>query len=536
MRFVLCKQGSFYPGIVDYYLDPLSRTANLQASAGIVIFPESFVGVKGAVFVDGRYTLAASTSIDKSKFDIENLSFGDVIVWIKNHLSFDDVISIDPKYFTRTEMSFLRNSLAKFSFNYIDLYDYFHLDYQVRNLELYTLENSRVDLCAEWIKSTNLDAYLFCDPCFVSWVLGMRDLSNKCSCALLGYLLVQRNGISTLYLDDRYSQGNSRSVLYAKHIRHVYDDLKQFQKIGTDFDKISACFGSTNFVDLECSIDQTIKTQSEIEDIKRAVKNDSVALIKFLHWFHTSTGELSELNVVEKLESFRKECSEYICNSFETIAAADEHAAIVHYEPTKSSNVNIRNILLLDSGGQYKNGTTDVTRTISRVSPTKYERTIYTQVLKGHIALASAKFPIGTTGAQLDAIARQYLWNNCHDFRHGTGHGIGYLLSVHEGNVAISRGCNLSVKAGMLLSNEPGYYEENHFGVRLENMIFVKNADNGFLRFETISLVPFDHKFIEEDLLTNEEKVWLGNYNAQILKMCEDLDANVLQWLKNYMK
>lgn len=536
MRFILCKQGSFYPGIVDYNLNVLHRVANLQASAGMIIFPEKVGAARGAIFVDGRYTLAADLAVDKSKFDIEKFSFENFIRWIKTHLSPNDIISIDPKYFTRAEVNFLHNSLTKFPFNYIDLYEHFQLEHQVKNLELYTLENSKIERCAAWIKSINLDAYLFADPCFVSWLLGMRDLSNKCSCAILGYLLVQANGISTLYLDDEYSQGRSRNVLYAKHMRHLRDDLKQFRKVGANFCEISAEIDALNVADVECPIDQTIKTRTEIEDIKCAAKNDSIALIKFLHWFHTSNEKISELDAVEKIEEFRKQNSEYICNSFETIAAADEHAAIVHYEPTENSNAEVKNILLLDSGGQYKNGTTDITRTISRTMPTEYERTVYTQVLKGHIALATIKFPIGTTGAQLDVLARQYLWNDGRDFHHGTGHGIGYLLNVHEGHVAISRGCNLPLKADMLLSNEPGYYEENRFGVRLENMMLVKKLDEEFLHFEVVSLVPFDRKFIDEKLLTDNEKNWLENYNAKILGMCHGIDENIFQWLKEYLR
>jgi Xaa-Pro aminopeptidase len=208
---------------------------------------------------------------------------------------------------------------------------------------------------------------------------------------------------------------------------------------------------------------------------------------------------------------------------------------MAHYSPSTSSNKVVQNILLIDSGGQYKYCTTDITRTISLKSPTEEQKLFFTLVLKGHIALANAKFPAGTTGMQLDSLARQFLWQYSSDYNHSTGHGIGYSLSVHEGPCAISSNNATPLQAGMILSNEPGYYRENSFGIRLESMMLVRNESNGFLSFETISLVPFDAKFIQKEMLNTEEISWLSSYNKKVVSTLE-LPSNIAIWLSEYMQ
>ncbi|MDR0753626.1 MAG: M24 family metallopeptidase, partial [Holosporaceae bacterium] len=218
--------------------------------------------------------------------------------------------------------------------------------------------------------------------------------------------------------------------------------------------------------------------------------------------------------------------------SFETIAAADENAAIIHYHPNLKSNKIIDNILLLDSGGQYKRGTTDITRTISIIEPSEEQKLFYTLVLKGHIALASAVFPVGTSGSQLDLLARQFLWKYAEDYNHSTGHGVGYMAHVHEGPMAIAKNNNVPLQPGMLLSNEPGYYQESGFGIRLENMMVVEEH-GGYLSFETISLVPFDRKFICQELLSLDDVNWLCRYNRMIISSLA-LQDTISHWLLKY--
>jgi Xaa-Pro aminopeptidase len=238
---------------------------------------------------------------------------------------------------------------------------------------------------------------------------------------------------------------------------------------------------------------------------------------------------MTELEVVDKLLYFRKQQREFIGESFETIAAAGENAAIIHYNPALKTSRTVDDILLLDSGGQYKHGTTDITRTVSIIEPSEEQKLFYTLVLKGHIALASAVFPVGTSGSQLDLLARQFLWKYAKDYNHSTGHGIGYMAHVHEGPMVIARNNDIPLRPGMLLSNEPGYYQEGGFGIRLENMMVVVEHD-GYLSFETISLVPFDHKFICQEFLSPEDINWLCRYNRRIISSLALQDI-ISHWL-----
>lgn len=536
-EFILYKQGSRYPEIVDYSLNPLYTVANLKASAGMLVFPKN--GGKGAVFVDGRYTLAAKESVNTDFFDIEKLSYNNVINWIKNNIPQNSVLLIDPQYFFYSDLLFFKRNLSNYSFDYIDLHNYFACSIQPRNLDLYKFHTNRVSSIIEWLKEQSLEAYLICNPCFMSWIFGIRDLKNEYSCAVLGNLLIHKNGEYTIYLDESYDASELLGIP-TKSMPNLSVDLQKINgKIGTNFKELSTYIYTSNMIDISCPIDQTVRTFEELQEISLAARQDSVAFIKFLHWFHTTADKISELDAVKKLEEFRGESPEYICKSFETIAAADAHAAIVHYSPEKSSNAYIDNILLIDAGGQYKNGTTDITRTICRRQPTQHQREMFTQVLKSHIALANAVFPAGTTGTQLDAITRYPLWQISSDYEHGTGHGIGYLLNVHEGKQSISKNCNIPLVVNTVMSNEPGYYEENNFGVRLENMIQVAPIPNtNYLRMETLSLIPFDPKFICTQMLTEDEKYWLFEYYKKIIiQLGKDLGKEVLNWLENdYLK
>jgi Xaa-Pro aminopeptidase len=324
-----------------------------------------------------------------------------------------------------------------------------------------------------------------------------------------------------MYLDNQYSSSHN-----FRTEKSLQKDLMNFAKVGIDKSQTPFHLQHPNFVDIKnpCMFPKCIKSKSEIENIKSAAQKDSLAVIDFLHRFYNSgTEKITESEVAQNLLYFRKQQNGFIGESFKTIAAADENAAIIHYSPTPQTNKHIENILLIDSGGQYKYGTTDITRTISRTEPTHEQKLFYTLVLKGHIALAAAKFPAGTTGAQLDPLARQFLWQYASDYGHSTGHGIGYMSHVHEGPVSISKNSNIPLQEGMIISNEPGYYRENSFGIRLENMMLVtKDECNGYLSFETISLVPFDQKFILKNLLAESEKNWINKYNEKIVLLLKN--------------
>jgi Xaa-Pro aminopeptidase len=261
-----------------------------------------------------------------------------------------------------------------------------------------------------------------------------------------------------------------------------------------------------------------------------------VALAGFFTWLsNQETAGLTELAIVDKLESFRAASNMYRGPSFETIAGSGPNGAIVHYRVDAASNRALSDgFLLLDSGGQYVDGTTDITRTIPVGALTADQRRMFTLVLKGHIAIATARFPKGTTGAQLDVLARQFLWQEGRNYDHGTGHGVGSYLSVHEGPQGISSRANsVALQPGMIVSNEPGYYETGAYGIRIENLITVREGADGYLEFETLSFAPIAREAIDVDLLSPGERVWLNKYHATVReKLLPLVGKDEAAWLR----
>jgi len=275
-----------------------------------------------------------------------------------------------------------------------------------------------------------------------------------------------------------------------------------------------------------CILPKAIKNTAEIEGARAAHIRDGAAMARFLAWLDEKapTGRVDEIGAAMKLEEFRRETGELKDLSFDSISAAGPHGAVVHYRPTTASNLKLkaRSLYLIDSGGQYADGTTDITRTVAIGSPSAEMRRHYTLVLKGHIAVATARFPKGTRGQDIDPFARRPLWQAGLDFDHGTGHGVGSYLSVHEPPQRISRTGSVEIKPGMILSNEPGLYREGSYGIRLENLVLVtppapiKGGTHEMLGFETMTLVPFDRRLIETELLNRDELAWLNAYHAHV--------------------
>lgn len=278
------------------------------------------------------------------------------------------------------------------------------------------------------------------------------------------------------------------------------------------------------------------KSPVEVQHIQNAMIKDGQALCHAFHWLtqNVETG-ISEYDFAQHIASCRKKQLGYYGESFPAIVGYKENGAIVHYRPADIGSLTIyqSGLLLCDSGGQYLDGTTDITRTICLGTPTDTERRAYTLVLKGHIALATAIFPRATTGSQLDVLARQYLWNDAKDYGHGTGHGVGYFLNVHEGPQGISPRSKVSLEPGMIISNEPGYYEEGAFGIRIENLILVEECvESDFLKFRTISYYPIQSNLIIMDLMTQHEIEWLNRYHKTVYKLLSDgLEPEMDLWL-----
>ncbi|MDR1112529.1 MAG: M24 family metallopeptidase, partial [Bacteroidales bacterium] len=468
---ILYKKNGKYPNVFTKPDgDILKALTGLESSAGAVVVSSH----KSAVFVDGRYALAVRRYVDPSKFDILNLHNDEIIRWIKENLPKNSDIACDYECHTHREVNFFTDQLKDYRIVSIDLKKSLNMAIKKFDPRIYYLnksQNNRLSHIMEAINQNNLDGYLLCDPCSTAWLLNIRDLNQKYTPVVFGHLLVTKDGGNFLYMDNQYT-----SVGKFKSESNLLQDISSYSRIGIDKFQTPFCIKHHNFIDIKnpCISPKAIKTHAEIDDIKLAAQKDSTAIINFLHWFHNNSRKITELDAADRLLYFRKQQHEFIGESFETISAADENAAIIHYHPDLKSNKIIDNILLLDSGGQYKCGTTDIARTISIIEPSKEQKLFYTLVLKGHIALASAVFPTGTSGSQLDLLARQFLWKYAEDYNHSTGHGIGYMAHVHEGPMAIARNNDVPLRSGMLLSNEPGYYQEGRFGIRLENMMAVE--------------------------------------------------------------
>jgi Xaa-Pro aminopeptidase len=293
---------------------------------------------------------------------------------------------------------------------------------------------------------------------------------------------------------------------------------------------------------------KAIKNEAEIGGHRAAQARDGAALSRFLHWISVEApkGDVDELKAVEKLQHFRQQCGDLRDTSFDTISGAGPNGAIVHYRVSEETNrpLEMDSLYLVDSGGQYPDGTTDVTRTVAIGTPTAEMRDRFTRVLKGHIAIARALFPEGTRGSQLDTLARQYLWRAGLDYAHGTGHGVGAYLAVHEGPQRISpvgssqAGGDEPLKAGMFLSNEPGYYKTGEYGIRIENLVLVvpvevEGAEKKVLGFETLTFAPIERRLIDLSLLTDEERAWVDEYHAKVLEIVgPQLEGDAKAWLE----
>jgi Xaa-Pro aminopeptidase len=308
--------------------------------------------------------------------------------------------------------------------------------------------------------------------------------------------------------------------------------------------KIESAGAKTQNMEDPCITPRAMKTPAEQKAIIEAHVRDGVAMVRFLKWVEDTApaGKLTELDIEAKLLEFRKKDKGLRDTSFNSIVGWAGNGAIVHYRATKESNASVTppGILLIDSGGQYLEGTTDITRTVAVGKPTAEQKENFTRVLKGHIGVAAFRFPEGTTGVQVDALARKALWEVGRDYAHGTGHGVGCYLSVHEPGVGISSRANRVFKPGMLVSNEPGYYKEGEYGIRIENLIMVREdgklegGKRNLLKFETVSLAPIDRNLIDVELLDDGELKWLNAYHERVhATLAPKLEADVAVWLKN---
>jgi Xaa-Pro aminopeptidase len=519
-------------------------------SAGMAIV----LAQEAAVFVDGRYTLQAGKQVDRNAWRVEPLVEPSPESWLAKHLKPGDRLGFDPWLHTSAAAERLAAACAKAGAELVAV-DTNPLDSvwterpppPLAPVTVHGLQFSG-EAEAEKLKRIRLeivrlgvDALVLSDSHAVAWTFNIRGADVSHTPLPLSYALVPKDGRPTVFIDHRKLSNSARNHLERSADVEEPDALapklnelaRSGASIGLDSATaadalsrlISAAGGRPVRGTDPVSLLKAVKNITEIEGTRAAHRRDAVALTQFLAWIdrEAPSGALTEIDAVEALESFRRDSGALKDVSFPTIAGTGPNGAIVHYRVTRKTNRRIApgDLLLIDSGAQYEDGTTDVTRTIAIGEPTAEMRDRFTRVLRGHIAIARAVFPDGTTGAQIDTLARQFLWQAGIDFEHGTGHGVGSYLSVHEGPARISKLGTTPLRRGMILSNEPGYYKTDAFGIRIENLELVIGADIAGAEkpvnaFETLTLAPIDRRLIDLNMLSANELHWLNEYHARV--------------------
>lgn len=496
---------------------------------------------KAYLFVDGRYELQAKKEVNLRQVEIVKLSEISFFEWLRNNYAKAAAkISYNPWVISQSALENLQNLLPSAQFIPVDNSPKL---LSTQKIKVFThqkkftgqISKDKIATFCTYIKKHGLDAYLVTDAANTSWLLNLRSNALPYTPIFRAYVLIEKNGSYKVFAEHcDYEQTLSFDKLE--------EILPQYDKIGADYNTSPAIIKSYNNkiknIPDEITNLKAIKNAVELKGIRNAHLRDGVALSKFLYWLSKNYKGKTEIEIAEKLLSFRKKELNFHSESFATIAGSGSNAAIVHYHATEQNNSVIKknNVLLLDSGGQYLDGTTDVTRTIAIGEPSSDMIEKNTLVLKSHIALANAIFPQKTSGDELDLIARQPLYKKGLDFEHGTGHGVGFFSNVHEGPARISIHAKRSAeyKAGMITSIEPGYYKENAFGIRIENLYMVKPCKNPkFLHFEVLTLAPIDKNLINKNLLTADEINWLNRYHRQVfLSLKKYLTRQELEWLR----
>jgi Xaa-Pro aminopeptidase len=536
-----------------------------SAGAAIVLME------RAVLFVDGRYTLQVREQVDTSLFTIEHLVETPPDRWIETNLTNADRLGYDPWLHTVESAERLAKACAAAGAALVavepDLIDAIWSDRPVPPLGAVMLHDLRFAGEAAEDKLTRIraevvklraDALVVSDPHAVAWAFNIRGADVAHTPLPLAFAVIPQAGRATLFVDGRKLSNDVRDRLEGlADIREPADFVQALAALGqahktVRLDQATAADALARLVTTHggkvargaCPIAlmKAVKNPAEISGARAAHVRDGAAMTRFLAWFdrEAARGTLTEIDAVAALESFRRDTGLLKDISFPTISGAGPDGAIVHYRVTSKTNRGIApgELFLIDSGGQYQDGTTDITRTVAVGAPTVEMCERFTQVLKGHIAIARAVFPDGTTGAQLDSFARQFLWTQGLDFDHGTGHGVGSYLSVHEGPARISKLGTTALRRGMILSNEPGYYKAGAYGIRIENLVLVveaaavPGAEKALNAFETLTLAPIDRRLVVADMLTPDEMDWLDGYHARVAQMLSPLvDDETRAWL-----
>ena len=546
--------GYVLPKNDDYFteyskINRLKIISNFSGSAGIAVILKN----KNYLFTDGRYTIQSQLESGKN-FKIHGFEK------LLNCNLFENLtLGIDPKLFTNYQIKkyFLKNNKIKpINKNLVD-----EIKKQKNNLDVpfFSLNknivgesiNSKINKISKYLKKNKSDYIFISAPENVAWILNIRGNDIPNSPIPNSRLIISKT--KKIFLISKFNK--CKKIIKNKVIKkNQFLDIDEFPKKilklkGKNFivDNKSCSIFYENLIKLKFKIvnrqDPTyllkaIKNNTEINNMINAHILDGIALTKFIYWIKKiNKKNITEVEAAKKLEKFRKMNKDFLYPSFDTIAGSGKNGAIVHYRATENNcrNINKKDIFLCDSGGQYKYGTTDVTRTICFSNQSQNIKNIFTKVLKGHIAVATTDINKDNIGKKIDNRARKFLKESNLDYAHGTGHGVGFFLNVHEGPQSISKINKVKIKQGMILSNEPGYYKKNNYGIRIENLVYV-NKKNKSLFFENLTMVPIEKDLINYDLLTASEKNYLFRYHLDVYsKISKYLKTDEKKWLAGFI-
>ena len=546
--------GYVIPKNDDYFteyskINRLKIISNFSGSAGIAVILKN----KSYLFTDGRYTIQSQLESGKN-FKIHGFE-----KLLNCNLFKNLTLGIDPKLFTNTQIKkyFLKNNKIKLiNKNLVD-----EIKKQKNNLDIpfFSLNknivgesvNSKINKISKYLKKNKSDYIFISAPENVAWILNIRGNDIPNSPIPNSRLIISKT--KKIFLISKFNK--CKKIIKDKVIKkNQFLDIDEFPKKilklkGKNFivDNKSCSIFYENLIKLKFKIvnrqDPTyllkaIKNNTEISYMVNAHILDGIALTKFIYWIKKiNKKKITEVEAAKKLEKFRKMNKNFLYPSFDTIAGSGKNGAIVHYRATENNcrNINKKDIFLCDSGGQYKYGTTDVTRTICFSNQSQNIKNIFTKVLKGHIAVATTDINKDNIGKKIDNRARKFLKESNLDYAHGTGHGVGFFLNVHEGPQSISKINKVKIKQGMILSNEPGYYKKNNYGIRIENLVYV-NKKNKSLFFENLTMVPIEKDLINYDLLTPSEKNYLFRYHLNVYsKISKYLKKDEKKWLAGFI-
>jgi Xaa-Pro aminopeptidase len=552
------------------YLPPseerLAWLTGFTGSAGFAVVLHD----RGAVFVDGRYTVQAATQIDSAVFAIEHLVETPPDQWLTQNIAADQKIGYDAWLHTADQVERFRQACAAAGAELVAV-DRNPIDALWRDrpappagkivLRDITLAGEsaadKIGRVRTELGKLRADALVVSDPQNVAWTFNIRGSDIAHTPLALAFAVVPREGRPALYVDGAKLDNEVRAALEdvadVRTPEELARDFAAFKDKSVRLDSASAADALAQEIAAQggkpargvdpITLMKAVKNHAEIAGMRTAHSRDGAAVTRFLAWLDREApkGTLTEIDAVAALESFRRETGLLKDISFPTIAGAGPNGAVVHYRVTRETNrkLGLNELFLIDSGAQYEDGTTDITRTVAVGQPTEEMRDRFTRVLKGHIGIATAVFPENTSGAQLDPFARASLWQAGLDFDHGTGHGVGSYLSVHEGPARISKLGHVALRRGMILSNEPGYYKTAEYGIRIENLVLViaapepVGAEKPLNAFETLTLAPIDRRLIDTRMLTAKERHWFDSYHARVHEVIGPMvDNDTRRWLE----